>query len=490
MNFEFVKDIPYLEGVYENCSNAEKLAMAMPMQSVFTSRKGAELLAKFIYMAAHKQQMEKATFADILSDQTFKEFVNSRGVMNAFHYIRKQGNIAAHGDEGETVEEAIDVLEDLHYIVGETAYGLRLIEDYPAFQRNIPEFVDVKFKEDDEDEINNKVLDMFLAYVDTFGAEIDKMQYVEQDEYDWHRYSTEGNIQMHERLEFNSKVLNSELIENIDWYLLSLLRLSEERGPDKITDDDLCYPVILDVRIFVDGDTYSSSNKIQFEAGLEKLKNANSFVIDCTCEGSLREYFCDGDDEDDAGRINMIRRDRAWTGAGMLNVLEQYKRLENFDYKLSIFYPDSGKFDYHKIHDGKDIDIPSTYSEEILNKEFDKDWWSEILDLWVLFDPEDHPEIVEALHDLVRNTLPESEVACCEETWEEDEPCKICSNIQWDCKSLREVQDFLDKVNEIILPIKGDVDGFGEGTWEIRSEFAVATWVWTDDGFKVMGTCL
>ncbi len=489
MNFEFVKDIPYLKGVYENCCNAEILAMKMPMQSVFTSRKGAEILAKFIYMTAHKQQMENATFADILSDQTFKKFVNNRDVIDAFHYIRKQGNIAAHSDADETAEEAIAVLEDLHYIVGETARGLNLIEDYPKFQRDIPTASDAKYKEYDENEANKMAINMFLSYVNDLDTEIEKMLYIEQDKYDWHRYSTEGNIQMHERLEFDAKPLNRELIENINWYLLTLLRLSEERGPDKITDDDLCCPVILDISILVDGDTYSSANKTQFEAGLEKLKDANGFVIDCTCEGTLREYFCDGDEEDDDGRINMIRRDRAWTGAGMLDMLEQYKRLENFDYKLSIFYLDSGEFDYHKIHDGKDIDIPSTYSEDILNMEFEKDWWSDILNLWVLFDPEDHPEIIDALHDLVRNTLPESEVSCCEESWEEDEVCKICSNVQWDCKSLREVQDFLDKVNEIILPIKDEVEGIGEGTWEIRSEFAVATWVWTDEGFKIEGTC-
>ena len=55
MNFEFLKGLGGLQYVYKNCSNAEKLAISMPVQSVFTSRKSAELLAKFIYMAAHNQ---------------------------------------------------------------------------------------------------------------------------------------------------------------------------------------------------------------------------------------------------------------------------------------------------------------------------------------------------------------------------------------------------------------------------------------------------
>ena len=49
MNFEFLKDLRGLGYIYENCNNAEKLAVNMPVQSVFTSRKSAELLAKFIY---------------------------------------------------------------------------------------------------------------------------------------------------------------------------------------------------------------------------------------------------------------------------------------------------------------------------------------------------------------------------------------------------------------------------------------------------------
>lgn len=33
----------------------------------------------------------------------------------------KSGNRAVHGDEEETVEEALGVLSDLHYVAGETA---------------------------------------------------------------------------------------------------------------------------------------------------------------------------------------------------------------------------------------------------------------------------------------------------------------------------------------------------------------------------------
>lgn len=49
MNFDFLKDTQELRYIYDNCCNAEKLAVTMPVQSLFTSRKSAELLAKFIW---------------------------------------------------------------------------------------------------------------------------------------------------------------------------------------------------------------------------------------------------------------------------------------------------------------------------------------------------------------------------------------------------------------------------------------------------------
>ena len=40
----------------------------------------------------------------------------------------------------------------------------------------------------------------------------------------------------------------------------------------------------------------------------------------------------------------------------------------------------------------------------------------------------------------------------------------------------------------IIVPIKEEIiDAGGDGTWEVREDFAVATWDWTDEGFKVKG---
>ena len=44
-------------------------------------------------MAAHNQQMEEITFAEILSDLTFRKYINSRDVMDAFHYMKLKMNL-------------------------------------------------------------------------------------------------------------------------------------------------------------------------------------------------------------------------------------------------------------------------------------------------------------------------------------------------------------------------------------------------------------
>lgn len=46
MNFEFLKDLRGLGYIYENCNNAEKLAVNMPVQSVFYLEKKCGAFSK------------------------------------------------------------------------------------------------------------------------------------------------------------------------------------------------------------------------------------------------------------------------------------------------------------------------------------------------------------------------------------------------------------------------------------------------------------
>lgn len=476
MNFDFLKDLPGLGQVYDNCDNAEKLAMKMPMQSIFTARKSAELLAKFIYLAAHNEQMETLSFAEILSDPAVRNYISDSETMRAFHYIRKNGNVAAHENGSQTVEDAIETLKALHLVSGKTARKLGLINNFPAFNAQIDVYPDAEYV--DEKYIEEKAQKMFLDYL----AALDEEQYIEWQDYDSYTYDIEGTVDMHERLEFKRNPKQPALIDYIQNYLLTLLRLSNERSPEKAKANE--WPVTLDAKVVIGDETYSSKDADAFcEAIIKKLPKADGFIIDLNCDGNLTEYY----------GFYMIRKDAVWTGCGMFDTLEQYKRRNDFEYKLFIFYDcdrdnDSDRIECKKISDRKEINVFADCTDDIVDRSFDDEWWSWSLNLCVEFDFDKYHNELLQLQNVVRNYIPASEVQYCEDGWNLGYYAILCNGIQWSCRSLREVKDFLDKINLILMPIKDEIDATCDGIWVIRNRFAVATWKWTDEGFKIVGT--
>lgn len=321
----------------------------------------------------------------------------------------------------------------------------------------------------------------------------------------WHSIS--NNVEMHEYLEVKNKPVQFELIEYLQDYLSTLLRLSIERSPENLrqlneTDPELADDpysekydsVTLNATLTVGQKCFSSTDAESFRKALyEELPNTEGFSVDLTCNGPLREIYYDEPNEEDNEQVDKVYIDDIWTGAGMLDTLEEYKSRNAFTYKLFVFYPDSGEFSYHKILDGKDIDVLASGTEDIVDQTFSHAWWSEQLHLWAAFDISKYPDKVEQLHNIVKSSIPENQIGYCEEVWEDEDedycnPTLLCNGIQFDCESLREVQDFLDKINAVLLPIKDEIiDAGGDGTWEVREDFAVATWCWTDEGFKVKG---
>lgn len=325
----------------------------------------------------------------------------------------------------------------------------------------------------------------------------------------WHKeaHFLGNNVDMHEYLEVKCKPNQFELIEYLQDYLSTLLRLSIERSPERLRQlnendpeladdpfDEKYDSVTLKATLTVGEKCFSSTDAESFREALYKeLPDAEGFIVDLTCKGILCELFDDELNEEGNDQKDMVSIDDIWTGVGMLDTLDEYKRRNAFTYKLFIFNPDVSGFMYEKILDGEDIDVLASGTEDIIDQTFSREWWSENLNLWADFDVDEYSDILEQLYNIVRSSIPEDQLRYCEGKWEEDgelfyEPTVLCNSIQWNCKSLREVQDFLDKLNAVLLPIKDEIsDAGGNGTWEVREEFAVATWVWTDEGFKIKG---
>ena len=319
----------------------------------------------------------------------------------------------------------------------------------------------------------------------------------------WH--SASYVVEMHEYLEVNSKPSQSDLIDYLKEYLTTMLRLSikkssenlkllSEKYPEIEDSYDMYDPVTFNATLTVGQKSFSSTDVEGFlKALFDELPNAEKFSVDLTCKGRLSELFVDEEHEEEYENTDMIGIDEIWTGAGMLDDLEEYKSRNAFTYKVFVFYPNSSEFLYAKILDGKDIDVLASGTEDIIDQTLSHEWWSEQLNLWAVFDISKYPEKLEQLHNIVRNSIPEDQVGYCESIWEDEDedvcnPTLLCHDIQFNCESLREVQDFLDKLNAVLLPIKDEIiDAGGDGTWKVGEDFAVANWCWTDEGFKVKG---
>lgn len=131
MNFAYLKNAPDFAQLYTYCCEAEEFALSKPNISVTSARKAMEFIVKMIYSAVSGDIQGKTVF-EMSTDYTFTSYLNDQILLNSIHFIRKMGNVAVH-DGTLTSDEALKVLEELHFLVGEVCMLWQLIPDYPEF---------------------------------------------------------------------------------------------------------------------------------------------------------------------------------------------------------------------------------------------------------------------------------------------------------------------------------------------------------------------
>lgn len=131
MNFAYLKNAPDFAQLYTYCCEAEDFALEKPNISVTSARKAMEFLVKMIYRAVVGETQGKTVF-EMSTDNAFVSYLNDPVLLNSIHYIRKMGNVAVH-DGTLTIGEAVKVLEELHFLVGEVCILWQLVPDYPEF---------------------------------------------------------------------------------------------------------------------------------------------------------------------------------------------------------------------------------------------------------------------------------------------------------------------------------------------------------------------
>lgn len=131
MNFTYLEKFPKFKKLHEYCSEAEEFALSKPSISAVSARKAMEFVVKMIYSSLIGQDYGFTVF-DMMTDVRFIDYINSPTMINSMHFVRKMGNTAAHGDT-LTQNDALDMLKELHFIVGEFAILIGLEKDYPAY---------------------------------------------------------------------------------------------------------------------------------------------------------------------------------------------------------------------------------------------------------------------------------------------------------------------------------------------------------------------
>ena len=131
MNFTYLSSFPRFKKLYEYCSEAEEFAISKPNISAASARKAMEFIVKLIYQSEIDNNYGMTVF-EMITDARFQAFVGDESLINSIHFIRKMGNIAAH-DASLASDDALDSLDELHFLVGEFCIMLGLIKDYPQF---------------------------------------------------------------------------------------------------------------------------------------------------------------------------------------------------------------------------------------------------------------------------------------------------------------------------------------------------------------------
>lgn len=469
MNFEFMKGLGSLDKAFESCANAEELALSKPDLSMISSRKSAEVLAKFVFLVAHSEDIGFLSFADVLADPVVKRYLNSVAVLDAFHFIRKKGNAAVHTLEAESADTAMAVLQRLHFVAGEVAKRMGLLSSYPKFDAKVIRNDNAQLDDVNVDALTQEMYDDYVLSkkrVEQLLGEFSSLCAP--------FHIVPGMVDLNECIEFKSKPQRESTITYIQEHFAYIAMQALKAQHGMLENNDITYCAELTI---YGKDGYTTTDLFAFVNGIMyDLTNADGFKITSIYYGpSVAPWF------------NDEVREEFW------QTVKRMGEHEQFTYTNFEFLYNHGAGGCAKYENGKWLNLKNQYTPDIIDRDFGNDWWCWNLDLDIDFDYEEYPEILAALQQAVRKHIPADQVKYCESAWEDGDVEILINSITWCPRTLRVVQDFLDEVNKILEPIKAECSGFGGecGWYQPQVPIAEANWDWDDEkGFVIGGTCL
>lgn len=513
MNFEFLKDLNGLNRAYKPCSEAESMINSHPDSSVLQARKGAELLAKFVYMAAHAEELQNLNFAEILADPQVYNFINDERIMSAFHFIRKNGNRAVHSDWEPSPRQATNVLKSLHLVAGETARKMELVSSYPSFNENFAGDTDAKLSSSTDIELSKEAMQAFVEYIKHTSMQNieDSRHLVKFDPLNpAHKtFLLHGKVESHEHIAFDHQPYYQATLETLYRYVAFLDNVSYDSSDLSPAD-----PGFVSVR-----GSMTIDNEVAFPLGRidslckmmkERLPTAKSFSIDLYIDGDMRQWY-----DDPTSLFNRFDENDPWQGNGLVNQMEALKRRESFTYKAAFYYGEDGcSTDFILIQNGKTYDVETLCKPDLSALTSCETLRTEGFTIYVDCDHQALAALKEPLRDAAREYLPPDERDYIESLWAEEDEDNTFGYVLAGIffvkdADLSKTQRFADRVNEILAPVADQCCIYTDynivstpPTQTPPSEpslshclynqenFCIAALVWRDNKLQLVGTKL
>lgn len=157
MNFAYLEDFSELSDLLSCCRECAWFARSRADISITAARKATEYIIKLMYGTRITPNIQGLTLFDMLTDYDFVDYIGNQTLLDAIHLIRKKGNQAVHAGN-TSIDEALIVLEKLHYVIGEICIKLGVIKQYPSFDPNFEEQTAFSSPSQAEPEVNAALL--------------------------------------------------------------------------------------------------------------------------------------------------------------------------------------------------------------------------------------------------------------------------------------------------------------------------------------------
>lgn len=121
-NFDFLKSDPQFAAFADVAISAEKILNIDTAASVLNCRRAMEFAVKWMYSVDKDLEMPyDTTLITLMSTEEFRDVVGN-DIYRRMDFIRKAGNIAAHGGKKISMEQAKLCIENLYYFLDYVAY--------------------------------------------------------------------------------------------------------------------------------------------------------------------------------------------------------------------------------------------------------------------------------------------------------------------------------------------------------------------------------